>query len=582
MSAPKSFLLGFWMLLHCFASTAATPPNIILIITDDQGYGDLGFHGNPVLKTPHLDRLAEESVILERFYVSPVCAPTRASLLTGRWNYRTGVVDTYIGRAMMDSEEVTLAEMLGKAGYRTGIFGKWHLGDNYPMRPQDQGFQESLVHRGGGIGQPADPPGNLYTNPTLSRNGKDIQASGYCSDVFTDGAIEFIRDHRDQPFFAYLAFNCPHTPLQVPEEAEAPYRALDMTLEMFPRFGHEVAGKFNAEETAKIYGMVSNIDDNIGRLMAALDDAGLRENTIVMFLTDNGPQQPRYNGGLKGLKTSVYDGGIRVPAFIRYPSKFAAGVRIDRPLAHIDVVPTFLDLCGAPVDSDLPLDGRSFRNLMENPSSGWPDRTLFFQWHRGDVPQPFRACTAIGPRYKMVQAAGIQEGQSYEEKFELYDLIEDPYESNDLSEEKPDILDGMKAEYKTWFEEVSASRGYDPPRIVLGSDQENPVVLTRQDWRGPKAGWTKESIGYWETTVHREGYYAVELMFDSDLGAETARLVLGASTLETPIPKGADRVRIEKVTLNQGDLRLEPTLQSADGKTLGVRYATVFSPPTTQ
>ena len=219
------------------ASTAAAAsggrPNVILIMTDDQGYGDLGVHGNPIIKTPHLDRFARESVEVESFYVSPVCAPTRASLMTGRYNYRTGVTDTFMGRAMMHADEVTIAEMLREAGYRTGIFGKWHLGDCYPMRPGDQGFEESLVHTGGGLCQPAGPPDNSYFDPSLLHNGNRVKTKGYCSDVYTDAAMEFIAKHRAEPLFIYLPYNCPHSPYQIAEEYYKPYEALNMKPEDF-------------------------------------------------------------------------------------------------------------------------------------------------------------------------------------------------------------------------------------------------------------------------------------------------------------------------------------------------------------
>jgi arylsulfatase A-like enzyme len=207
-------------------------PNVVLIITDDQGYGDLGFHGNPKISTPNLDRLARQSVQFQSFYVSPVCAPTRASLMTGRYNYRTGVVDTYLGRSLMHPDETTLAEMLSSGGYRTGIFGKWHLGDNYPMRAIDQGFQTSLTLNGGGIGQPSDPVGGeRYFDAILSRNGRWEKTKGYVSDVITDGAIEFIANNRSRPFFAYLAFNAPHTPLEVPAEKYAKYKEMNLRAE---------------------------------------------------------------------------------------------------------------------------------------------------------------------------------------------------------------------------------------------------------------------------------------------------------------------------------------------------------------
>src|SRR5262245_8286221 len=292
-------------LVACLALPAAgKQPNIIVVIADDMGHGDLGCHGNPKIRTPHLDRFAGQSVKLHSFRVSPVCSPTRASLMTGRYNYRTGVVDTFIGRSMMRSSEVTLAEMLTAAGYRTGIFGKWHLGDNYPMRPQDQGFGECLVHRGGGIGQPSDPPGGeSYFDPILSHNGKLVKTKGYCSDVYTDAALRFMDEVSDKPFFCYLAFNCPHDPLQVADELVEPYRKMNLAHDQFPRVGHPLPGKADQEKIARVYAMVGNIDDNVGRLLKRVDD-----NTIVVFLTDNGPASVRYNSGMRMRKGSVYDG----------------------------------------------------------------------------------------------------------------------------------------------------------------------------------------------------------------------------------------------------------------------------------
>src|SRR5262245_10062555 len=254
----RSALIALAMAIVAVVSVRAEPakrPNVVLIITDDQGYGDLGVHGNAKIRTPNLDRLAQQSVRLTHFYACPVCSPTRASLMTGRYNYRTGVVDTYLGRSLMHPDELTIAELLRDAGYRTGIFGKWHLGDNYPLRAIDQGFQEALVCKGGGLTQPSDPPGNSYFDPVLMHNGKAEKAKGYCSDVFTDAALNFIKQGSDQPFFVYLAFNAPHDPLQVDQKLVEPYLKLDLDA-----------------TTAKVYAMVENIDANVGRLTNMLDE----------------------------------------------------------------------------------------------------------------------------------------------------------------------------------------------------------------------------------------------------------------------------------------------------------------------
>jgi arylsulfatase A-like enzyme len=537
----------------CMGIAPTRRPNVVLITTDDQGYGDVGFHGNHEIRTPHLDRLARESVELTHFYTQPVCAPTRASLLTGRYNYRTGVVDTYLGRAMMHSDEVTLAEILSASGYRTGIFGKWHLGDSYPLRAMDQGFQESLVHRGGGIGQPSDPPGgDHYQDPWLVHNGKDGRFQGYCTDVFTDAALEFMQANRDRPFFAYLSTNAPHTPLEVPESYVVPYREMGLD-----------------ETTAKVYGMITNVDENVGRLLAKLDEWQLAENTIVIFMTDNGAQQHRYRAGLRGLKGSVYEGGIRVPFLVRWPARFKPG-KVEVPAAHIDVLPTLLEVCGAARPTDLQLDGRTLLPLLDGSRSDWPDRNLFFQWHRGDEPQLYRAFAARDKRYKLV---GHLDGDG-SPGFELFDLETDPGEQRDLTTHHPEIAGRLRQAYEEWFKDVSSTRGYAPPRIILGTDHENPVLLTRQDWRGARASWSDDGLGHWEVAVARAGNYQVRLIFPAAKEAGRVEFRLGSCRREGEIKVGDTSVLFEAVQLEQGDGRLQAVLHSGSASR-GAHYVEV-------
>lgn len=562
------------------ADDPARRPNVVLILTDDQGFGDLGRHGNPVLRTPHLDRLASESVAVRAFYVAPVCAPTRASLLTGRYNYRTRVTDTYLGRALMDPDEVTLAEMLRDAGYRTGIFGKWHLGDNLPMRPIDQGFDEALVHRGGGLGQPSDSPepgGSSYTDPILRHNGREVKTTGYCSDVFTDAALRFLEADPGRPFFAYLAFNAPHTPLEVPESYRALYDGSDLSPSALPAVGRPIEGRVDSEATARVYGMVTNLDDNVGRLLARLDELALARETIVIFLTDNGPQQPRYNAGLRGLKGSVYEGGIRVPFLVRWPGRLEPGREVDVVGAHIDVVPTLLEACGVPRPEGVALDGLSLLPWLEGRETVPPDRTLFFQWHRGDVPRPGRAFAAREARWKLVQPLGAQDGPVPDDPpLELYDLRDDPFEQRDLAARHPEVVRRLRAEYARWFADVCGTRGFDPPPIVLGSDRENPSVLTRQDWRGGRAGWSPTSLGHWSVEVARPGTYRVALRFDPPRGAATVRLSFGGATHEARVAAGSVRHTFEALSPTPGRGRLEASVSADDGgMPVGVRYAEV-------
>jgi arylsulfatase A-like enzyme len=552
---PILFLTGLLLLVVSAAPADARPPNVLLIITDDQGWGDLGFHGNDKIKTPHLDALARQSVVLKNFYVSPVCTPTRASLMTGRYNYRTGAIDTYRGRAMMHPDEVTLAEMFRDAGYRTGIFGKWHLGDNYPLRAQDQGFQESLTLWGGGLVQSADPPGgNSYQDPWLSKNGKDERHKGYCSDIYTDAALEHIsRPHAD-PFFVYLAFNCPHTPLQIRDEDYRPYQQMGLD-----------------ETTAKIYGMVTNIDHNVGRLLRKLDELQLAADTIVVFMTDNGPQQARYNGRWRGLKGSVYEGGIHVPFFIRWPARLKAGYEVEQAAAHIDVAPTLLAACAVKIPAAVKFDGRNLLPLLEGKSTEWPERSLFFQWHRGDVPELFRACAVRGSRFKLVQAVGASENRPAAFKCELFDLANDPGEQRDLADENPEIVARLKAEYEVWFRDVSATRGYEPPAIHLGTEDENPVRLSRQDLRGTGP----DEPGYWRVKLN-PGRYEAKLIFAKGPIESASLRVEGQNDVTLQSVDALRGVQASEATLDfratqpvDGKLRAWIT---RDGRDSGVQY----------
>lgn len=512
-------------------------PNVILVMTDDQGYGDLSLFGNPYLKTPNMDAVGREGVQFTQFQVSPVCSPTRSSLMTGRYNYRTGIVDTFLGRSMMYPDEVTVAEILGGAGYRTGIFGKWHLGDNYPMRSCDQGFQESLVIKGGGIGQPSDPPGTGYFDPVLQHNGVSKKYSGYCSDVFFDHATEWIEKGGNKPFFAYIAPNAPHSPLIVAEEWSGPFAKMGL-----------------AEDVAKVYGMIANLDWNLGKLIARMRTTGLERDTLLIFMTDNGPTGPteRYNSGMRAVKGTPYQGGIRVPFFLRWPGRLTPG-KTDRISAHIDVMPTILDVCGVKLPPGLQIDGKSLWSLADGSAKNWPDRTLFTQWHRGDVPQAFRDSAVRTQRYKLVNGK------------ELYDMDADPAESRDIAAANPKIVARMREEYTQWFASVSAVRHFLPPRIYIGTEHENPVVLTRQDWRIPPSEHPPrpaQQLGWWEVDVKRAGAYRVTLMFDAVENDTAVQLRVGDSVATGDVQKGAVECRLDNVKLLAGPARLQATLTS--------------------
>lgn len=552
--------LGFGTL--GFAEDAA-PPNVLLIIADDQGYGDLGCTGNPHLKTPQIDGLAAQSITFDRFFVSPVCSPTRASLLTGRYALRTGVKGVARGQETMRSEEVTIAEVLRDAGYRTGLFGKWHNGEHYPYTPQGQGFTETF---GFNLGH-----WNNYFDTTLKRNGQPVKTNGYITDVLTDAALEFVTANKAQPFFCYVAYNTPHSPFQVPDKYFDRYKKLGLD-----------------DRLACIYGMCANIDDNVGRLLAKLDELKVRENTIVIYLSDNGPNGARFNAGMRGTKGSLHEGGTRVPCFLSWPARYKSPRTVSRIAAHIDLFPTLLELCGVEWHGQLAralgkrehntggtpvplaLDGLSLVPLLDGRTNDWPERVLITQ-HQ---PQPGRAALRT-QRYRLVR-----EGRDWE----LFDMQEDPGETRDVSSQQPDVKQKLIAAYEKWWPEVAAVAEQPIPPIPVGHAEENPVELPVPQanfggglrFNGRHAnnawltGWTDTAARVeWNLDVVRPGQYAVGLRYlAADAGARI-KVSAGAANVEgvvtaTPLRQvpSPDRVprdevlEMEWATVRIGSLKL--------------------------
>lgn len=497
-------------------------PNVILIITDDQGYGDLGISGNSLIKTPFIDRFAQQSLRFNDFHVSPVCAPTRSSLMTGRYSLRTGIRDTYNGGATMASSEITIAEILKQAGYRTGLFGKWHLGDNFPSRPMDQGFDESLMHLSGGMGQVGDvttyfQKDSSYFNPVLWKNGQKESFKGYCSDIFAANAIQFIEKNKSNPFFCYLSFNAPHTPLQVPEYYDQMYKNVDPSIE-FERKNpmHLKMTEKDKEDARKVYGMVSNIDDNIGKLLQKIADLGIEENTIIIFMTDNGPQQLRYTAGMRDKKGSVYNGGTRVPFFLKYPALTKESKVIETMSAHFDVLPTLSELCHVNVPKDRKIDGKSLVPLIKGKKVDWSDRSLFSYWTR-KYPELYNSMAIQKAEYKLV---GQTNYNASIEDFELYHLKNDPEELHNIVKEKKAIALKLKAELDFIYQDLIRSKNLlVPPKIIVGSKKENPLTLNRNDADGSRGLWDQEAIfGKWNVNILK-GRYNFRFKFINPIAA---------------------------------------------------------------
>jgi arylsulfatase A-like enzyme len=565
LSVNVLIFLSIIFLISCHGkkqdeSTIKPYPNVIVIMTDDQGIGDFGFMGNPYVKTANLDKLASESLNLTNFYVSPVCAPTRASLMTGRYSERTGVYDTYNGGAIMSSDEITIAEILRDHGYRTGIFGKWHLGDNYPYRPIDQGFDEAVVHRGGGMGQPGDVANffakdSSYFDPVLFHNGEMKQYVGYCSDVFTDEAMKFIKrnsEDSEQPFFAYLSYNAPHTPLQLPTEYYDMYKDVEFDADAFAVKDRAVESmtENDIEAARRVYGMVTNIDDNIGKLIQLLKERDLDDNTIVVFLTDNGPQQVRYKLGLRKQKSSVFGGGVRVPCLIRYPQKYPARQVLDLQLAHIDLLPSILELCELE-QPEHALDGRNFINPIGNE---FIERTLFFEWGRGFLIK-YQNFAALKGDYKLV---GNTEANSELNSFELFNVKSDPNELVSVVEQEPVIALELKNSMDAWYDEIISENNNN--RVfpaIIGSNFENPVILNRNDAKGTPVAWGQDGVlGYWDVEIQETGNYDVTLHFiESVKDPGTLHLKLYPQNFIQRNPVVSDQLSFNNIELKRGEFR---------------------------
>jgi len=415
-------------------------PNIIVVLTDDQGYGDLGRNGNKIIKTPNLDRMYDESMHFEDFHVSPTCSPTRSSIMSGKHEFKNGVTHTILERERMSLKTTTIAQVVKSAGYTTGIFGKWHLGDEDEYQPDRRGFDEVYIHGCGGIGQTysgscGDVPGNSYFGPTVKHNGKFEKTEGYCTDVFFGQAMKWIESVKGkQPFYMHITPNAPHGPLNVPEKYEKMYE-----------------GKVD-KQAAKFFGMITNIDENVGKLLAKVKELGLDDNTLVVFMNDNGGTAGCrvFNAGMRGGKCTASNGGTRAMSLWRWPGTIKPAA-CDRLTAHLDIFPTFAELAGAKVQEDVAkkLEGFSLVPLLENPQAGWhEDRMLFShlgRWKTGEEPQKYGQCSVRWQKYLQVR-----EG----DKWCLYDLKADPGEKDDIADQHKDVVEKLDKAYDAWWSEV--------------------------------------------------------------------------------------------------------------------------------
>jgi arylsulfatase A-like enzyme len=530
-------LLGIILVLTSILSCEkqeTKKPNVILLMVDDQGYGDIAAHGNPWIQTPNIDRLHDVSNRFTQYHVSPTCAPTRAAIMTGHHNYRTGVFFTIKGRSLILEKETTMAQVFKANGYSTAIFGKWHLGDNYPFRPQDKGFDEVLMNSGGGVGQTMDYWDNDYFDDKYLHNGKLEQFEGYCTDIWFENAKKYIEAKKDEPFFCYLSTNAAHSPYWVADKYSAPYK----DNENIPN--------------AAFYGMLANVDENIGKLVEYLKSIDLMDNTILIFTTDNGSaagsklEGDRLDGfvvqgnnaGMRGVKASMYEGGHRVPLYIHWKDGgINVGKDINELTAHYDILPTLVDLCKLDINPDIKFDGKSLVPLMKGNKEEFEDRTMFVNTQFSTDPVPWKRTALMNKNWRLVDGT------------ELYDLNTDPEQRTNVAEQHPELMKEFLAKYDKWWAEISPTFE-EKPYFIIGNEAENPTTLFCHDWHSEQfTPWQQNHIrsgmvnnGFWRVKVDESGTYNLKLRrWPKETG-----LTLGAEAPIRPALEGTSVTASEK------------------------------------
>ncbi|MFV0442590.1 MAG: sulfatase-like hydrolase/transferase [Planctomycetaceae bacterium] len=495
------------------SATRGKQPNVVVILADDQGWGDLSVHGNTNLVTPRIDSLARDGALFSNFYVCQVCAPTRAELLTGRYHPRTGVNGVSEGQERMNADEVTLADTLRKAGYATGCFGKWHNGTQPPLHPNYRGFDEFYGFTSGHWG--------IYFDAPMDHNGKMAQGRGFITDDLTDHGIEFIRQHRSEPFFCYLPFNTPHSPMQVPDRFYQKFDVVDLAMRAREEDPEDLS------MTRAALAMVENIDWNVGRVLDLLTELKLADNTIVIYFSDNGPNSWRWNGDMKGRKGSLDEGGLKSPLMIRWPEHIPTGSRIDRIAGAIDLLPTICDLTGSPVIGEKPLDGRSLKPLLTGMEGDWPERVI----------ASFRG----GGRNRGVSLRTQQFRLDTNGK--LFDLIADPGQRQDVAAQHPQEAARLRTLAKSHAAEMQAALkgsderpfqvGYGPTTILPARDGKPHGGIERSN-RAPNDSyfthWTSADDSMtWKVTIANAGEYDASVTYTCPQGSVGSRIELSTT-----------------------------------------------------
>ncbi|WP_299555985.1 arylsulfatase [Seonamhaeicola sp.] len=531
----RLFLPALLVFASCTQPPSDTkPPNVILILTDDQGYGDLSCHGNQYIKTPNIDKLYKESVRFTDFHVDPTCAPTRAALMTGKYAHHAGVWHTIAGGNHLRTSEVTMADVFKEAGYRTGLFGKWHLGSNYPYRPMDRGFDEWLGHGDGGTGTTDDWFDNDRVNDYYWHNGEREQRDGFAPDVFYQAAIDFIKKEgeEDKPFFVYLPTYLPHGPHTLPDESWANSDNQDVS-----------------EYVSYFFAGIERIDWNIDRLQKALNESGLTENTIIIFMSDNGGTAgvKLFNAGMRGHKGQVYDGGHRVPFFIHWPKgNLKKGNDVEELTSHIDVLPTLIDLCDLKPENEMNFDGRSFKKQLFNTELKLSERTLFVETQRTYEAESW------------VRTAGMTNKWRLVDNRELYNIESDPGQMNNVIGEHPEVVEGIREAHKNYWAKVTPG-DRERPRFIIGHPDDPEIFLTPSDWYLPKVPWNHAQVasgrpeaGEWLVTIAEQGNYRFEVR---RWPREASATIQGVAVFQKQVDAWDVNGGVEKFIYRDGEMK---------------------------
>ncbi len=591
-------LVIFTFLVLPWQQAIAERPNVVIIMTDDQGYGEFSCHGNPIAETPNIDALATSAIRLTDFHVAPMCTPTRGQLMTGLDAFRNSAINVSSGRTLLRSDVRTIANVFRDAGYRTGLFGKWHLGDNYPFRPEDRGFDEAVWFPSSHINSVPDFWDNDYFDDTYIHNGRREKYAGYCTDVFFEEATKWINASDDKPFFAYIALNAAHWPWFVPDHYRQGIRD---SIQANPDVVKHLSDK-KIESLVSFLAMGANIDDNVGRFDAALKRAKLFENTIVVFLTDNGSTmgQDYFNAGMRGKKTQLWEGGHRVPCFIRWPQGPIGQPREVSELSHVqDLLPTLADLASI---SDVPakLDGESLAPIFRGQRDSLDERMLVINYSR--MPMFDVKYTDGNPAIPQMNGAGVLwKNWRLVENRELYDVSADPHQDHDVAGEHPEVVARLRTHLQSWWEGVKDDV-LTPRRVIIGHAAENPILLTACEWldvfvdQQLQIRYAAKKNGTWYLTVAETGSYQFELrrwpretelelnaslpetkVTDGTYVAGKSLPIVGAKIqlgkqIQTLEPNSGNQFFATKLELTAGPVELTTTLLDADGNEICGAY----------